>query len=593
MDNQRNLFLAIAISVAIMIGFQYFFGKSLGSHQDTAVSQNKSQPRNDSLAPPAGDVQAVPRAPVASAPITGSTLSAAADTGPRIKIVTPRLTGSIALKGARFDELSLTDYHETIDPNSPAITLFSPLSKQDPYFAESGWLAQDANVPVPTADTVWKADSDTLTPQKPVHLTWDNGHGSVFTRTLTVDDNFLFTITDKVDNRSAQPVTLYPYGLVNRTGTPTLPATYLVHEGLLGVLGDTKQELTFKSERGEQKPVTSTYNSKGGWVGITDQYWLAAFAWGGDQDVTANMNHHLEGTLDKYQADYRGTAMVVPAGGSAETTAHLFAGAKDVKLLAAYSDNPGIERLDLAIDWGWFPFITKPIFYALDYLNNLFGNFGLAILALTVCVKALFFPLANKSYRSMSAMRNLQPQMTALRERYKDDKAKLNQAVMELYRKEKVNPAAGCLPIVIQIPVFYSLYSVLYITIEMRHAPFFGWIHDLSARDPTTVFNLFGLIPWDPSHFHIGPLSFALPAIGAWALIMGMTMFFQMRLNPQPADPIQAKLFMFMPLIFTFILAPFPAGLVIYWAWNNSLSIAQQWIIMRRSGHKKPATVRR
>jgi YidC/Oxa1 family membrane protein insertase len=585
MDNQRNLILAIVASVAIMFGFQYFFGKSQTAHKDVVATQDAGRPRTEAPTPPASNVQVVPPGPAASAPAPIAPAPAVVlDNGPRIKIVTPRLTGSIALKGARFDQLSLADYHETTDPSSPTITLLERPTADKGYFAEYGWLAQDAGVAVPSTDTVWQADSDTLTPQKPVHLTWDNGHGLVFTRTLEVDDNFLFTITDKVENRGGQPVTLFSYGLINRTGTPTLPATYLVHEGLLGVLGGTKQELTFKGARGEQKPVVDTFASKDGWIGITDQYWLNAFAWKQNQDVTANMGHHMDGAVDKYQADYRSPATVVPAGGTVETKALLFAGAKEVNLLDTYADQQHIQRFDLAIDWGWFPFITKPIFYALDTFNHWFGNFGLAILALTLCVKIVFFPLANKSYRSMAALRRLQPEMQRLRERYKDDRVKMNQAVMEMYRKEKVNPAAGCLPIVIQIPVFFSLYSVLYVTIEMRHAPFFGWIHDLSAPDPTNVLNLFGLIPWTPPHF--------IPMIGAWALIMGLTMFLQMKLNPQPADPIQAKLFMFMPIIFTVILAPFPAGLVIYWAWNNTLSITQQWLIMRRTQRPTTAVAR-
>jgi YidC/Oxa1 family membrane protein insertase len=589
MDNQRNLIVAIALSVAIMLGFQYFFGKSASNHQDAANQQTASSSQQDTpqstLAPPANGVQAVPRPSVGSTPLPGSAMMAAApDTSPRIKIVTPRLTGSISLKGARFDELSLADYHETTDPTSPTIKLLEPLSSEHPYFAEYGWLAQDAGAPVPTSDTVWHANGDELTPAKPLTLTWDNGHGLLFTRNLSVDENFVFTIADKVENHTGQQVTLFPYGLISRYGTPQTAGLYILHEGMVGVLGGSLKEVKYKDAQKEEKP--DSYTSTGGWAGITDKYWLTAMMWDQNQEVKANIsNHSKSGEVDKYQTDYLGPATAVPANGSTENTAHLFAGAKEVRLIDAYADKLGITHFDLAIDFGWFYFITKPFFYALDTLSHWIGNFGIAILVLTICVKTLFFPLANKSYRSMSAMRNLQPQMQALRERYKDDKAKLNQAVMELYRKEKVNPAAGCLPIVIQIPVFFSLYKVLYVTIEMRHAPFFGWIHDLSAPDPTTVFNLFGLIPWVPPAF--------FPHLGAWAIIMGFTMFMQMRLNPQPADPIQAKLFMFMPLIFTFILAPFPAGLVIYWAWNNSLSVAQQWIIMKRSGQKKALPARR
>ena len=578
MDNQRNLFLAIAVSVAIMFGFQYFFAKpTVQRPSQETTAQDTTRP----LAAPTDGVQAVPRSPVGSAPVMAPEAQAV-DTGPRITVTTPRLSGSIAVRGARFDQLSLADYHETTEPDSPIIPLLEPASTGHPYFAEYGWLAQDPGVPVPNADTIWHADSQTLTPNQPVHLTWDNGRGLTFSRAISVDENFVFTIADKVENRSGQSVTLFPYGLISRSGTPQTAGLYILHEGMVGVLGGSLKEVKYKDAQEETKPVT--YASHGGWIGITDKYWLSALIWDQNQDVKANVSHSKVGDVDKYQTDYLGPAVVVPASGSTENTAHLFAGAKEVRLIDAYADKLNIAHFDLAIDFGWFYFITKPFFYALDTLSHWIGNFGLAILALTVCVKLVFFPLANKSYRSMSALRTLQPQMAALRERYKDDRAKMNQAVMELYRKEKVNPAAGCLPIVIQIPVFFSLYKVLYVTIEMRHAPFFGWIRDLSAPDPTTVFNLFGLIPWAPPAF--------FPHLGAWALIMGLTMFLQMRLNPQPADPIQAKIFMFMPLIFTFILAPFPAGLVIYWAWNNSLSIAQQWVIMRRSA-RKPVPARR
>ena len=588
MDNQRNLFLAIAVSVAIMFGFQYFFAKPTVQRpsQETAA-QDTTRP----LVAPTDGIQAVPRSPVGSAPVMAPE-TPAVDNGPRITVTTPRLSGSIAVKGARFDELSLADYHETTDPSSPIIPLLEPASSGHPYFAEYGWLAQDTGVPVPTADTVWHADSQTLTPEKPVHLTWNNGRGLVFTRTIAVDENFVFTITDKIENHSGQSVTLSPYGRVSRTGTPHLENLVILHEGMLGVFGGSLHEVTYKEAQEAQKD-GKTYTSTGGWAGITDKYWLVALAWDQQLQVEARINDYKTGDVDKYQVDYRGTPIIVPTDGSTESTAHLFAGAKEVRLIDAYADKLGITHFDLAIDFGRLYFITKPFFYALDTLSHWIGNFGLAILALTICVKLVFFPLANKSYRSMNALRTLQPQMAALRERYKDDRAKMNQAVMELYRKEKVNPAAGCLPIVIQIPVFWSLYKVLYVTIEMRHAPFFGWIRDLSAPDPTTLFNLFGLIPWTPPPFiSLGIMNLPIPHLGAWALIMGLTMFLQMRLNPQPADPVQAKIFMFMPLIFTFILAPFPAGLVIYWAWNNTLSITQQWIIMRRTA-KKPILPRR
>ncbi len=403
-------------------------------------------------------------------------------------------------------------------------------------------------------------------------LSWDNGQGLKFFRTYSLDENFMFRITQRVQNRGSTAVTLFPYGLISRTGTPETLGFYILHEGPIGVLQDQLVEVDYDDLQ-DAKVIKDT--STGGWIGITDKYWLAALAPDPKEKVTTRFVHSLAGKADKYQTDTLGVARNLAPGANITVESHLFAGAKEVKLLDSYSETLGIKRFDLAVDFGWFYFLTKPFFYALDFFNNHLGNFGLAILLFTVIIKIIFFPLANKSYRAMSAMKKLQPKMEKLRAQFKDDRAKLNQEMMLLYKREKVNPASGCLPIVIQIPVFFALYKVLYVSIEMRHTPFYGWIHDLSAPDPTSVFNLFGMIPFTPPDFLM---------IGAWPLIMGVSMFLQMKLNPAPADPIQAKIFMFMPIFFTILLAPFPAGLVIYWAWNNSLSIAQQWVIMRRAG---------
>jgi YidC/Oxa1 family membrane protein insertase len=398
---------------------------------------------------------------------------------------------------------------------------------------------------------------------------------------ISIDDNYMFNVKQEVVNKSGQPVTLYPYGLISRHDTPHTLGYYLLHEGLIGNLGkDGLQEYTYK-KIAEKKDVT--FDVTNGWLGITDKYWAAALIPPTAAHIKARFAASETGKLTRYQTDYMMDPVTVAPGATAVADTRLFAGAKEVHTVNFYNEKLQLNHFDLLIDWGWFYFITKPLFFAIDWLYRLVGNFGVAILIVTVLIKGAFFPLANKSYASMAKMKAIQPQMTALRERYADDKAKQQQAMMELYRNEKINPLAGCLPIAIQIPVFFSLYKVLFVTIEMRHAPFFGWIHDLSAPDPTNVFTLFGLIPWDPLALPmIGPYLH----LGLWPLIMGVTMWAQMKLNPAPPDPTQQMIFNWMPLIFTFMLASFPAGLVIYWAWNNTLSVAQQSAIMRRHGAK-------
>jgi YidC/Oxa1 family membrane protein insertase len=575
MENQRNLILAIALSVAILIGFQYFFEHPKAPAPQPAPITEQSQPAAPGAPAQTGTTPqtgATPQAgaPTASGAAPSETREQALAEAPRIKIDTPRLHGSISLVGGRIDDLTLANYHETVDPNSPEIVLLAPPKSPEPYFVESGWVPADKSVKTPDSETKWTAEGgNTLTPSSPVTLTWDNGAGLKFARTVSVDDNFLFTVKQTVQNTGSAQVTLYPYGLITRVGVPQTSGYYILHEGLLGVLGGTLKEIKYKDLK-DAKP--EKFDSTGGWLGITDKYWLTALVPDQKEAVNATFTHAAPNNVDRFQADYLGAEQVVQPGATAESTSHVFAGAKEVRTIDHYRDTVPIEKFDLAVDWGWFWFLTKPIFQALDFFNHVIGNFGLAILLLTVLVKLLFFPLANKSYHAMSKMKKLQPKMMELREKYGEDKARLNQEMMALYKKEGANPLAGCLPIVIQIPVFFSLYKVIFVTIEMRHAPFFGWIHDLSSPDPTSVFNLFGMIPWSPPHVLM---------IGAWPLIMGLTMFLQQKLNPQPADPVQAKMFMFLPIIFTYMLAAFPAGLVIYWAWNNTLSVAQQWVIMR------------
>lgn len=587
--DQKNLLIAVLISLVILVGFQYFYEKprlerAAQQAKQTEAVQQPQPGKPDAPAAPGVPSDAPPQ-PSAQAPVTldatalrtarGEVLNGA----PRLRIRTPRLHGSIALKGARFDDLTLADYHETVDPNSPEITLLAPAGAPKAYFSEFGWVAPPAaNVPVPDGDTVWQADGDTLTPQTPVTLRWDNGQGLRFLRKIAVDDNYMFTITQTIENTGAASVTLYPYGLISRWETPQTQGFYLLHEGPLAVLNDQLDEFDY-SDLQDEKQIKKD-STTGGWIGVTDKYWLVALVPDSDQKkLEARFAYRTEGSADKYQADYVGLEpQTVAPGATVETKSLMFAGAKRVRLLDRYAEEYHIEKFDRAIVFRWLYFLAKPLFYGLLYIYDLTGNFGVAILVLVVFVKILFFPLANKSYRSMSRMKVLQPEMQKIKERVGDDRQKMHQEVMALYKREKVNPASGCLPILVQIPVFFCLYEVLFVTIEMRHAPFFGWIKDLSAPDPTTLFNLFGLIPFQPPHFLM---------IGAWPLIMGITMFLQQKLNPQPADPIQAKIFMFLPLIFTVMLASFPSGLVIYWTWNNILSIAQQWIIMRRVEREK------
>jgi len=516
----------------------------------------------------------------AAVPVTRDAALAAS---PRVPIATDSVQGSIALKGGRIDDLALVKFRETVDPKSPPIVLLSPSGSPEPFYAEFGWTnAAGASLKVPTADTLWtQASSGALGIGHPVTLTYDNGQGLEFRRTVAVDDKYLFTIKDEVANKSDKAISLFPFALISRHGTPKTLGYYILHEGLIGKFGDKgSEEVTYKSID-EKKDIA--YNATNAWLGITDKYWAAVLLPKTDAHVIANFRADKVGTLETYQTDYLLDARTIAPGATATADARLFAGAKEVKVVNDYEKQLNLNHFDLLIDWGWFYFITKPLFSLIDYIYRLVGNFGVAILIVTVLIKGLFFPLANKSYASMAKMKAVQPQMAALKARYPDDKAKQQQELMALYKKEKINPLAGCLPIAIQIPVFFSLYKVLFVTIEMRHAPFFGWIHDLSAPDPTNVFTLFGLIPFDPTTV---PVVGSFLHLGAWAIIMGITMWAQMKLNPAPPDPTQQMIFNWMPLIFTFMLATFPAGLVIYWAWNNSLSVAQQSIIMRKHGAK-------
>ncbi|MBS0520258.1 MAG: membrane protein insertase YidC [Proteobacteria bacterium] len=572
--DQKNFIVAIVLSVLIILGWQHFFPTkpSAPSQQQQTAGQPATQPAGAPATPGQAAAPGSSSAPAAEAFVPRQE---ALSRSPRVTFDTPQLIGSIDLKGARIDDVQLAKHRETLDPNSPPVPVLSPVGSQHPYYAEFGWSSSDPALKLPGADTLWTADKPTVAPGKPVRLTWDNGQNVVFVLTISVDDEFLFNVKQSVENKSDKPITVFPWGLIVRFGEPPPEGTYVLHEGPYGVFNGSLKEFGYKDFKGDKQEKIST---TGGWVGITDKYWMATLI--PDQKIKVDVSLKQTGTEPnvKYQIDYVAPGQTIAPGATVDSDAHLFAGAKIVRVIDAYREKYGFERFDLTIDWGWFWFFTKPLFWLLEWLYRQLGNFGLAILTLTVIVKAAFFPLANKSYAAMSKMKRLQPEMEKLKQRYGEDRTRLNQEMMQLYRREKVNPAAGCLPIMVQIPVFFALYKVLYTTIEMRHQPFFGWIHDLSAPDPLTILTGFGLIHWQvPAYLHFFN-------IGLWPAIMGVTMFLQQRLNPAPADPVQQRVFQFLPIMFTFMMASFQAGLVIYWAWSNTLSIAQQYFIMRRHG---------
>jgi len=582
-NEQRNMFLAIGLSLAVVMLWQFLTMPS--ADERAAVEAERAAAEQSALDEglPAPSGGGVPQTLAGSETLVVDR-DAALRLTPRIPIDTPAVDGSISLAGARIDDLHLRRYRETIDPDSPEITLMSPSASLEARYAELGWRpARGTNSAVPTSTTIWTPinPNAVLTPETPVTLIWSNGEGLSFSRTISVDENYMFTVTQSVTNSTSAPVSLHPYGLVARRGEPEGQRFWISYEGPFGYLDSSRRDASYKDLRDEG---ARDFTSSDGWLGITDKYWMTVLVPPQNSEYVGRFTYRDAPGGEIFQADYIMNAEVVPPGGSVEVSSNLFAGAKVVSLIDEYRDELGIQRFDLAMDWGWFFFLTKPFFWALSHLGNLVGNFGVAILIFTVLIKLVFFPLANKSYESMSKMRKVQPEMEKLRERHKDDKMKQQQELMELYKREKLNPLAGCLPMLIQIPVFFALYQTLFVTIEMRHAPFFGWIRDLSAPDPTTIFNLFGLMPWTSGDLAAIPLIGAFLTIGVWPLVMGFSMWFQMQLNPPPPDPIQRRMFQLMPIFFMFLLANFAAGLVIYWAWNNMLSILQQTVIMKRMG---------
>ncbi|MFV0295854.1 MAG: membrane protein insertase YidC [Hyphomicrobiaceae bacterium] len=599
-DSQKNLLLAVGLSALVLLGWQLFFvNPKIKDERERKALQEVNKPlkageTKDAKSPPVPGVatKSAGQAPVpAVSPAVSKSTSreGALALSARIPFETPGVKGSISLKGARIDDLRLERYDETTDRNSPKVALLSPTGSPEPYYAEFGWLAAPGvKAKLPNASTVWTSvGASKLTPSTPISLQWDNGEGLIFKRQISIDDNYMFTIKDDVTNNGSEPIVLDHRSVLSRHGLPELSGYYILHEGMIGVTNDSLQEVTYKSATKDLtagQHLTKPFEKvSGGWFGITDKYWATALV----PNQTDPHDIYVTGYAkngnepESYQIDYLKRGVTIAPQATAGAKMDLFAGAKKVNVIEAYGEKLGIHKFDLMIDWGWFYFITKPLFHVIDWLARMFanlgftGNFGLAILLTTVLVKLLFFPLASKSYESMAKMKKLQPEMKRLQETYKDDKPRQQQELMALYKKEKINPMAGCLPMLLQIPVFFALYKVLFVTIDMRHAPFYGWIHDLSAPDPTTIFNLFGLLPFAPPHFlHIG----------AWPLIMGFTMFVQMKLNPQQPDPTQQMIFNWMPVVFTFMLASFPVGLVIYWAWNNVLSVIQQYYINKKNG---------
>jgi len=557
MGDQKNLLLAILASLVVLLGFQLLFPA------EEIPNNNITQEKEESFAP-------VPEA-IAEMPKARNEIISESE---RIKINNQYIEGSITLTGARIDDIILKNYLTDLSPNSDKVKYLSPKGSSDSYFAEYGWVSTNNNIKLPDANSIWTSNKNTISTNSPVVLSWDNGNGLIFKRTINIDEEYMFSIEQTIINNTSEKISLYPYGLLNRTGYPKLSGLFILHEGPIGVLNDRVKELDY-DDLEEEKKLSEKSNT--GWLGITDKYWLAA--------LIPDQNFEFEGFFQsfdqseniKFQTSYLGPQINITPNSERSYSSRFYTGAKELPILDKHEKN-GIPMFDKAIDFGWFYVITKPLAYLLNFFSSYLGNVGLAIIALTICIRIILFPLANKSFKSMSKMKVLQPKMMEIRERYGNDKVQMQKEVMALYKKEKANPLAGCLPILLQIPVFFALYKVLTVTLEMRQAPFYGWIKDLSVPDPYSVFNLFGIIPIDLPSFLI---------IGIWPLLMGGTMFLQQKLNPAPPDPVQAKVMAMLPLIFIFLFAQFAAGLVLYWTCNNVLSIAQQWIIMRKLDNEK------
>lgn len=583
MGDSKNFLIAMILSMLVLFGWDYYFVEPQRREAEIARQLAAAESAAQGVAP--GSLTAA-GAPGGAGLAPGMTTRAQAlEASSRVVIDTPSVDGSLALRGGRLDDLSLKRYRETIAEGSPEVTLLTPQGAENAYYAAFGWLG-GAGSATPGLETEWSlASGGTLAPGAPVTLEWDNGAGLRFERRYEVDEQYLFTVTDKVENQGGAPVDLAFYGLTARHGVPPgLQNFFILHEGAIGGIDGVIQSRDYgdldkmaadpAQPGGRAETLTAAADA---WIGFTDKYWLTSLATPPGEASSVAFRRAGTDAAPVYSAYVQRPTVTLAPGATQEAKMLLFAGAKEAEVIKDYQDRLGIKNFYDSIDWGWFFFLTKPFFALLNGIYKIVGNFGVAILILTVLVKTVLFPLAHKSFASMAKMKKLQPQMEALRERHKDDPRAMQMGMMEMYKREKVNPASGCLPIIMQIPIFFALYKVIFVTIEMRHAPFFGWIQDLSAPDPTSLFTLFGLIPWSVPQFL---------QIGIWPLIMGVTMWMQQQLNPAPPDPIQKKIFNWMPVLFTFMLGAFPAGLVIYWTWNNILTIAQQSIIMKRFGVK-------
>ena len=560
--NTRNMIIAVVASIVIFTAWQLFFEAPRIEREQQLVQEQQELAEQQQQVETQENAEAV-------IVVDGDEVNVVES--PRVTIETPLLRGSIRLAGALFDDLILKGYHVTEDPRSPEIVLLAGTDTEAPYFIDVGWDNAEGEVEVPGPTALWETEDEVLSPGAPVTLTWTNGSGVVFEREIAVDDGYMFTVTQRVINDVGASGALRPTALTERRGLPETTGFFVLHEGPMGVFDETLEEYEYDDLSDDG---LIQHLSTGGWLGYSDKYWLVALVPDQTAPITGQFSYE-RGTLGRYQVGWVENQPFNIAEQDVEVTTHFFAGAKVVGLLDQYEEELSVPLFDRAVDFGWFYFLTKPLFELLHWIYTHVGNFGVAIMCLTVIVRLILYPLANKSYKSMSRMKKLGPQMQAMRERFKDDRQAQQREMMALYKREKVNPAAGCLPILVQIPVFFALYKVLLVSIEMRHAPFVLWITDLSAPDPTSIFNLYGLLPFDPPSFLL---------IGVLPTLMGLSMWAQQRLNPAPADPIQAKIFAFLPLVFTFLLAGFAAGLVLYWTTNNLLSLAQQYIIMRRMG---------
>ena len=555
----KNVIFAIVLSFAVLLSWSLFFEtpqveKQNENQQTEVVKKNNTTNSDVPTVDTKNGAQAISR----ENSIKGSD---------RFYFENKNVKGSITLKGALIDDIIFKNYKEEINDNRKVVYL-NPKETKDGYFIETGWATSNLEkASVPSPDSEWKVKGNKkLLPGNPVIIEWNNKSGLIFRKKIELDDKFLFKVTQEVQNNTKEKVELYPYAQITRNQSPDITNFYILHEGFIGVFDEQLEEIDYD----DIKEKKEKYSAEEGWLGITDKYWMTALVPENDQSFKAEFLYK-----NAFKANYILNKPIVVSPSSSKTAeTKVFVAAKEVRVVDGYAESENIKKFDLVIDWGWFYFFTKPLFFVMDYLFHLTKNFGIAIVLVTAAVRILFFPLANYSFRSMAKMKILQPEMLRLKELHKDDKAKIQQEMMALYKREKVNPLSGCLPILIQIPFFFAIYKMLFISLEMRHQPFFGWIKDLSAQDPTSIFNIFGLIPWDPPSFLI---------IGVWPILMGATMFLQQKLNPTPPDPIQAKIFMFFPLFLTIILAPFPSGLVVYWTINNILTIAQQWIIIKRT----------